>query len=349
MMDRVINTAIVAFGMSGKYFHAPFIDTSDKFNLYAMLERKTAHAKEIYPDVKIVKDLSQILTDKNIELVIISSPNDTHYEYAKTCLLADKHVIIEKPFAITSEEAEELFKIANDQNRIAAAFHNRRWDGDYITAKKIIESGKLGELREYESHFDRFRNYIVPNKWKEEDRPGTGLLHDLGPHLIDQAISLFGRPKSVSADLRKQRKNTIVTDYFDLILDYGELKVQLKSGYLIKEKAVRFLIRGTEGSFVKYGLDPQEDDLKAGMKPGDPNWGKDSEENWGTLYYDLDGLSHSAKVETARGNYQSYFENIYEAITNQSGLIIRPEDVLLTMRCIEAALESSKSKSAVTV
>jgi len=341
---HIIKTAIVGFGMSGEYFHAPFINADPKFELVKVLERHTERSKRFYPYVNVVKNIEDILNDNEIELVIITTPNSTHYELGKKALMAGKNVIIEKPFTCTSKETEELITIAKKSNLVLSPFQNRRWDGDFLTVKKIVEEKRLGYLVEYRSHFDRFRNFIKPNTWKEEEEFGTGVLYDIGPHLIDQALVLFGLPKTIFADLRTQREGGKIIDNFELILNYGKLKVVLNSGFLYKQSYIRFGLFGTEGSFIKNGLDPQEDTLKlSGYSPG-LNWGKENEELWGVLDTNSDGSNFKGKIETQAGCYQDYFENIYDAIINKKELAVKPEDALAYMRIIELAIESNDKK-----
>ncbi len=346
-MNKKINTALVGFGMSGEYFHAPFLDANPNFNLKKIIERHSSRSKQLYPYVEVVKNFDKILNDEEIALVIINTPNHLHYQMAKEAMLAGKHVIIEKPFTVTSDEAKELIEIAKGKDKVLTAYQNRRWDGDYLTVQKIIKDKLLGELAEYESHFDRFRNFIKPNTWKEETLPGTGLLYDIGSHLIDQAVCLFGKPDSIFADLRTQRPNGKIIDNFELILDYGKLKVTLKSNFLSKIPLPRFTLHGTEGSFVKYGLDPQEDILKKSGYKHSPDWGKEPKEFWGTIDTNVNGASMNIKIKTIPGSYASFFENIYEAITEGKELIVKPEEALTTIRIIELAMESCNKKCSI--
>lgn len=333
--------------MSGEYFHAPFIDADPKFKLVKIMERHSEKSGEKYPYVKVVKKFEDILEDDEIELVIITTPNSTHYEYGKMALSAGKHVIIEKPFTCTSAEAKDLTAIAKKSSLVLSPYHNRRWDGDFLTVKKIIREKLLGTLVEYHSHFDRFRNFIKPNSWKEIDDYGSGLLFDIGPHLIDQACVLFGQPETIFAGLRIQRDNGKIIDNFELILGYGKLKVVLNSGYLYKQSLARFAIFGSEGSFIKNGLDPQEETLKAsGYTPG-VQWGKEEKKYWGYLDTNVKGSEYNGKIETLAGCYQNYFEDIYEAIINRKEPTVRPEDALIAMRIIELAIESNDKKRVV--
>ncbi len=343
-MHKKINTALVGFGMSGEYFHAPFLNANPNFNLRKIVERHSERSKQLYPQVEIVRDFSEILNDEEIDLVIINTPNYLHFKMAKDAILAGKHVIVEKPFTVTSSEAKELIEIADENKLMLTVFQNRRWDGDYLTVKKIIEENLLGVLVEFESHFDRFRNFIKPNSWKEEKLPGTGLLYDIGPHLIDQVICLFGKPETIFADLRIQRPNGKIIDSFEIILSYGKLKVTLKSNFLSKIPLPRFTLHGTEGSFIKYGLDPQEDTLKKTGYLNSKDWGKEPEENWGIIDTNVNGKNINEKIETIPGAYQKFFNNIYDVISEGKELAVKPNEALTTIRIIELAIESNYKK-----
>ncbi len=341
-MINKINVGIVGFGLSGKAFHAPFIVEHPGFNLLKVVERHFEESKKIYTNVQVVRDISYLLEDPKIELIVITTPNRFHFQMAKDALTADKNVIVEKPFVINSREAEELIKIAKGKNKLLAVYQNRRWDGDFLTIKEILNQKLLGKLVSYESHFDRFRNYIKPNSWREkEDEAGSGILYDLGSHLIDQAISLFGKPNSVFADLKIQREGGSVIDYFDINLKYENLNCILKAGMLVKEPQLKFLLNGTKGSYIKYGLDPQEDELRKGNKPGTENWGKEDEENWGSLSLLLGNLNFKGKIETLPGNYMNFYQNIYDAIRQGRQPEVKLEESFLTIKIIEAAIESN--------
>ncbi len=339
----MINVGLVGFGLSGQVFHAPFIYANPNFKLSKIVERNSDNSKKLYPDIEIVRDYQDLLNDVSIKLIVITTPNYFHFEMAKEALLAEKHVIIEKPFTTNSEQADELINLSKEKSKILSVFHNRRFDGDFQTVKKVVENKLLGRLVEYEAHFDRFRNVLKYNAWREKILAGSGILFDLGSHLIDQALVLFGLPNFVTADIRIQRESE-VDDYFELILDYGRLKVTLKAGMLVREPGPRFILHGTEGSFIKYGIDPQEDLLRQGVLPGGADWGKENEKNWGTLNTDIKGLHFSGKLETIQGSYAAFYENIYDAIVLHRNLVVKPEEARNTIRVIELAFESNSKK-----
>lgn len=343
-MDKKVKVGLVGYGMAGEVFHAPVISVIPNFELTSIVERNGESSRKRYPHVNIVRSIDELLQDKEIELIVVATPNITHFTIAKQSLLAGKHVVVDKPFTVTSSEAQELIDLASKQKKIVSVFQNRRWDGDFLTVKKIIREKKLGRLVEYESHFDRYVNFIRDNPWKESGDKGNGLLYDLGTHLIDQALDLFGLPNSIYADMDIRRKTGKIIDNFEIILYYEALKVILRSGLLVREAGARFTLHGTEGSFVKYGVDPQEEALKQGMIPEGNEWGKDPEQWWGVLNTQINGKHWVGKIETELGNYRLYYENIYNAIRGKEELIVKPIDGLSTIRLIEGSIQSSAEK-----
>ncbi|RZK46436.1 MAG: oxidoreductase, partial [Pedobacter sp.] len=244
-----IRTGIVGFGISAKVFHAPFISTIPDFELVSILERSKSESKELYPDVKIVRTIEEMVSDPIIELVVITTPNDTHFPYTKLALEAGKHVVLEKPFANSTEEAKELVELAARSGKMLSVYQNRRYVSDFRTIKQVLDQKLLGDVHTYEAHYHRYRAEERPQAWREKPEPGSGILFDLGAHLIDQALYLFGWPQSVTADVRLQRPHAQTDDYFDLRLDYGFLRVRLTSGMLVREPGPRYMIHGTKGSF----------------------------------------------------------------------------------------------------
>ncbi|MBC8110813.1 MAG: Gfo/Idh/MocA family oxidoreductase [Verrucomicrobia bacterium] len=338
--SKSINTALSAFGMSGEVFHAPLLAADPKFKFTDIFSRKEAYIKAKYPAVKVWNNFEAMIQDPDIELVIINTPTHTHFDMAKSALLANKHVVVEKPFTVHAWQAQELINLAKTQNKILTVFHNRRWDGGAKTVKQIVDKQLLGKLVEFESHFDRFRNFIKPDSWKEETQAGSGVLYDLGVHLIDEALQLFGFPEKVTADIKIQRDGSPVIDSFLLLLDYGNhLRVTLKVCYLVREPLPKFILHGTNGSYIKYGNDPQEDDLKAGKPLQDTNWGLEKEENWGTVNTEINGLHFRGKIETLAGSYQDFYTNLYEVIRNKAELYVKPEEAKQAIEIIEMALQ----------
>jgi predicted dehydrogenase len=343
MADQ-ISVGLIGYGMAGRTFHAPVIQSIPHLRLKKVVERHTEEARKRYPWVEVVPDALALLQDEEIELVVIATPNISHFDLARRSLQANKHVVVEKPFTNTSGQARELIDLARRQNRVISVNHNRRWDGDFQTVKKLLEARLLGRLVEYESHFNRFRNYPRPNAWREEAGAGSGILFDLGSHLIDQAQVLFGVPQMITADIRTQRDFAKTNDNFELILHYDDLKVTLKAGMLVREQSPRFILHGTEGSFVKHGLDPQEEALKRGLTPLDPNWGNEPAERWGKLITQVGGLEIEGQVKTIAGSYQSFYQNIVDVIGGRAELAVKPEEAMSTIRIIELAIESDEQK-----
>lgn len=343
-MQRDLNVGLLGYGMAGQAFHSPVISAIPGLTLKTIFERKGEKSKERYPWVKVVHDAGQILEDETIDVVVVATPNPTHFDYARQALLAGKHVVVEKPFTVFSQEADQLIQLANEQKRIITAFQNRRWDGDFLTVKNVIENHLLGQLTEYEAHYDRFINYLRPNTWKEQNLQGSGIVYDLGSHLLDQAQALFGLPQSITAQIGTQREDSMIDDNFAIVLEYrNSLKVSLKASMLVREAGPHFTLHGTHGSFVKYGLDPQEAALKRGIRPqDDPFWGNEVEDLWGKLNTTLNGLHYLGKIETIPGDYRAYYQNIFDAITGQADLIVKPEQVRNTIRMIELAYKSNE-------
>jgi scyllo-inositol 2-dehydrogenase (NADP+) len=346
-MTDEIGVGLIGYGMAGRIFHAPVLVPLPQLKLRKVVERHKEDSRQRYPWVEVVRDAASLLTDEKIELIVVATPNASHFDFARDSLLAGKHVVVEKPFTPTSAQAQQLIELAARQNRLISVFQNRRWDGDFQTVKKLLDARLLGRLVEYESRFDRFRNRLKEDAWREAAGPGSGILFDLGSHLIDQALVLFGLPRMITADIRIQRDGGKTDDNFELILHYQELKVTLKSGMLVREQSPRFILHGTSGAFIKYGLDPQEEALKKGGTPSDANWGEEPREHWGTLITELDGLQLEARVETIAGSYQSYYRNIADAIGSRAPLAVKPEEARNTIRIIELALQSNEEKRTV--
>jgi predicted dehydrogenase len=278
-------------------------------------------------------------------LVAIGTPNTSHLELTKQALLAGKHVIVEKPFTITSTDADELIALAKEKKLVLTVNHTRRFDSGHNTIKKVLKSGMLGRLVEYEVHYDRFRPQLREGAWREKDLPGSGILYDLGAHLIDGSLDLFGEPQEVTAMIITQRPGLKVDDNFELILTYPGLKVTLKAGMLVKELGPTYQLFGDKGTFIKYGTDVQEAALLKGLRPENtPNWGEEPPEIWGKLYTDYEGLSLNCQVKSEKGRYQDIIDNIYKAINGEAEVAITPEQARTVIRIIELAFESNRQK-----
>jgi scyllo-inositol 2-dehydrogenase (NADP+) len=339
-MDTIIRVGLASYGMSGQVFHAPLLHVHKGFQLRSILERSSNKSKNRYPDVEIIKDYHKLIHDPEIDLIVVNTPDHLHYPMAMEALQAHKHVVIEKPFALHSDDGKKLQKMANENGLMISVYHNRRWDGGFLTLQHILKQGILGRIVEYEAHFDRYRNYIVDN-WKENPDIGTENIFNLGSHLIDQALVLFGKPNSIFADIRAQRENAKVNDAFDLRLYYKDMRVLLKSTYLAKEAGPAYCVHGTEGSYIKYSADPQEEMLKAGRYPDEPGWGKEESTAWGIINYQQAGNSIREKIETIPGNYLSYYNSIYEHLVHNVPLAVSSNQANDVIRIIELALQSS--------
>ena len=346
---KLVNTALCSFGMSGLVFHAPFIDVHPGYNLYAVWERSKKSAHEIYAGIKSFDTLDAMLADEAIDLVIVNTPNYTHFEFAKKALLAGKHVLVEKAFTVTVIEAEELMALSKKMNKVLCVYQNRRYDSDFKTVKKIKDSAVLGDIVEVEFHFDRYRPELSTKLHKETPLPGSGLLHDLGPHLIDQAIFLFGMPTSIFAVLKITRQSSQVNDYFDLLLFYPSFAARLKSSVFVKEPLPSYIIHGKLGSFLKPRTDIQEDSLKAGMKPGAANWGIEPLEEEGLLNILSGDEAIRHKIRSEQGDYMEFYDGLLHSIINNTPPPVTAIDGINVMKIIEAALESSKNNRVVFI
>ena len=346
-MNTSVKTALASFGMSGMVFHGPLLKVNDGFEVVSVLERSKQLSKNLFPEAKIVRSYDEILEDPEIELVVVNTPDKFHFDMAKAAIKAGKHVLVEKPVTLLSEQAEELIELAQKKNVVLTVFQNRRWDADFRTIQAVIEEAKFGRLIEFESHFDRYRTYIAPNTWKEEGDEYSGVLYNLGSHMVDQVFVLFGKPKAVTAHLKIVRKNGVVTDYYDIRLEYDGFAALLKCSYLVKDPGPRYTIHGEFGTFYKYGLDAQEELMKAGNLPEGEHWGAEAQEDWGTLVYEENGEDVEELIETIPGNYNIFYNNVYEAIRNGAELFVKPEEACEVLKLLEACLLSNKEKRTV--
>ena len=347
---EVINAAVIGYGLAGSAFHAPIISCLEEFNLKTIYTTNKESEKLIrarYPKTAVTADVKDIFKDERLGLIVVAAPNEFHYPLAAEAIAANKNVVVDKPFTITSQDADRLIDLAQQKNVLLTVYQNRRWDSDFKTVKKVMESGMLGNLVEFESHMDRFCS-PPKNNWREEDAPGGGMLYDLGPHLIDQAVTLFGLPEAVTADLRNQRDGSKIIDNFELILHYPRLKVTLKSGMLVKIPSPRFILLGDRGSFVKYGIDVQEEDLVNGFTPlNKADWGREPESQSGRISAEAGGLNIDGIVESEKGDYRDYYRNVYQALTGTAKPAVTPQQARNTIRIIELAVKSSGTKCTV--
>lgn len=340
-MSEPIRIGVIGFGMAGRIFHAPVIAATPGLELACIVQRSGSEAAESYPGVRIARSIDELLSDSAIQLIVVGTPSAGHYEHARTCLSANRHVVIDKPFTLTSAEARGLIELSQKQARLLTAYQNRRWEGDFVTLKEVLHSGALGRIVTFETHIDRYREAPRLQAWRENGGPGGGLLFDLGPHLIDQATTLFGDPAHVWADVRIDRDGAQADDAFDIQLKFASgVTALLRSSLTAFSSSARFLVHGTKGSYVKWGMDPQENALKAGARFGDPGFGEDPEHLWGELYIAGDPVK---RVKTATGDYRGLYANVRDAILGIGKLEVTPEQAWRTTRIIELCRESSDS------
>jgi predicted dehydrogenase len=371
MAEREIGVGVIGFGLGGRVFHAPFVNAVSGLRLAAIMQRTGDEAAKAYPATKIARSVEDLLADKSIELVVVSTPNQTHFALAKQALEAGKHVVIDKPFASTSEEAKQLGELAKSKSLLVIPFHNRRWDGDFLTVKKLLAEQAVGRLVTFESHFDRFRPVPRENTWKEAENPANGMLFDLGPHLVDQVLALFGAPSAITASVRADRDQTAIEDAFDITLHYPAghdssgnagsptsglgslgpkgLLAHCRTSYLACDNAPRFLLHGTRGSFRKHGLDPQEPALVGGARVPTQGsqevWLQEDQSAWGTLTVAPNPADPATlvtrQVKTERCDYRGFYANVRDAILGADPLAVTPEDGFRVIRLLELARESS--------
>jgi scyllo-inositol 2-dehydrogenase (NADP+) len=346
---KQISTAVLSYGMSGRVFHCPLLEAHAGFSLDGIVIRKPGQVVERHPKANIYQSIQEVLQTPSIELVIVNLPNAFHYSVASAVLKAGKHVVLEKPFTITEAEGERLIHEAESADRMLTVFQNRRWDGDFLTVKKVIDENRLGRVVEFEAHYDRFRNYVQENTWKEEQGPGSGILYNLGSHMIDQALSLFGKPKFVDARVGIQRTGGKVDDFYDIRMEYADKLVILKSSYLVREPGPRYVVHGEQGSFVKYGLDPQEQALNEGKIPGSENWGREQQEFWGKLNTEFNGGHYNGPLETSSGNYLAFYDGVYKSIREGVKPDVTPQQARQCIQIIEACIASNRTKRAMEI
>ncbi|HKN23044.1 MAG TPA: Gfo/Idh/MocA family oxidoreductase [Terracidiphilus sp.] len=345
----MIRAGLVGFGMAGRVFHGPLLSSVEGLELAAVMERSTNKAAERYPGITVYRSLEAMLADKSLGLFVVATPNETHYALAKEILSAGKNVVVDKPMTLTSAEAAELIGLAKKHNVLLAPFHNRRWDSDFLTVQKLLHEGALGRLVALESRFDRWRPARLTERlWKEGVDSG-GMLQDLGPHLVDQAVVLFGKPEAVSAEVLRERDGAGPNDSFTIRLRYPGLIVTVASNLLSLKAAPRYRLRGTRGGYVKKGVDPQEAALSkitrieeaAGR---DAAWGQEPSSAWGLLYVDIDGGSVSRPVPAVTGDYRLYYAGIRDALLGKAPAPVTGVDGWRVARLLEWAVESSEKR-----
>ena len=340
----MIAVGLIGFGLAGRAFHAPVIRAVPGLRLAAILQRSGGEAGKLYPDVRIVRSVEEMLAMSDIRLIVVATPNDTHHPITKQCLAADRDVVVDKPLAATLEEALDLVKFAQERGRLLTVYQNRRYDGDFQAVQQLVASGCLGRIVRFESNYDRFRPQLKANAWRERSGPGTGILFDLAPHLIDHALLLFGLPEAIAADIRAERDNAIADDSFDLTLHYhGSLRALLRATMLAAVTRPRFILHGTSGAYVKHAFDVQEPKLRAGRIPWNEGPSEEEqEENSGVLtLVNADGATTKHLVPPAPSDYRSYYANVRDVLLGTGVPAVTPQHALNVMRVLELARESS--------
>jgi predicted dehydrogenase len=341
----MIRVGLIGFGFGGRVFHAPLISSVDGLELAAVFERASSKAAERYPNIITYRTLEEMLADSSLDLIVITTPNGTHYDLARRTLRAGKSVIVDKPMAVRPSEIAELIDLAARRNLLLAPFHNRRWDSDFQAIQKLLHEGTLGRIVSFESRMDRWRP-VLPNDrvWKNNPAVGGGLLLDLGTHLADQALVLFGKPESVSADVRRERDGADANDSFTVRLRYPGLLVTLAANSLSMPAGPRFHVRGTHGNYWKQGVDPQEAALSKVTRIDDAAWGRESPASWGVLHVAIEGGEVTQPVEPIHGDYRLYYAGVRDALLGKAQALVAAVDAWRVARLLERAAESSEQR-----
>ncbi|HKV25392.1 MAG TPA: Gfo/Idh/MocA family oxidoreductase [Candidatus Acidoferrum sp.] len=337
-----IEVGLIGFGLAGRAFHAPVISRVPGLRLAAILQRTGNEAAAAYPDARIVRTLDELLSIPRIRLIVVATPNSSHFSIAQQCLAAGRDVLVDKPFTTTLEEAQEMVAFAKKQRRILTVYQNRRYDGDFQALLQIASSGALGRLVRFESNYDRFRPNLKRGAWREQPGPGNGIFFDLAPHLIDYALTLFGMPEAVTAEIRIEREGAVVDDAFDLAFHFRSgVRADLRSSILAAAPRPRFLLFGTRGSFFKQSVDPQENNLRFGKIPAEGSWGAEPEERWGVLSLFENDEIVQKRVPSAGSDFRDFYGNLRDALLGKAEVTVTPEYALDVMRLLELARRSS--------
>jgi len=340
-----IEVGLVGYGLAGRAFHAPVIRAVPGLRLIAILQRTGNEAAEKYPDVRTVRSIEELLAIREIRVVVIATPNDTHCSLAEQCLAAGRDVVVDKPFTTTLEEARALVRFAKAEGRLITVYQNRRYDGDFQAIRKLVAEGTLGRIVRFETNYDRYRPQLKPGAWRETTRPGSGILFDIAPHLIDHALVLFGLPEAVTADVRIERENALADDAFDIVLHYPRgMRAVLRSSILAVAQRPRFVLHGTQGSFVKQTVDPQENNLRHGNIPASGPWGAEPEENWGVLTVPDGDKVAQRRIPSANCDFRDYYANVRDTLLGKAEAAVSPEWALNVMRMLEMARKSSEKR-----
>ena len=340
MTDGPVGVGLVGYGMSGSSLHGPLITAEPRLALRGVATLEPDQVRDL-PGVPVLPTVAALLDDPAVELVVVAVQNAAHHDVARTALEAGRHVVVDKPFTLTSEQADDLIRFAKDRDLRLSVFHQRRWDADHLTIRRCIDEGLLGRVTTYLGRYDRFR-LGAPARWTDEDQPGTGVLYDLGAHLIDQALCLFGAPHTVWADLLTQRPGGGAVDYAHVVLGYDTLRVVLHVSSMARAPGPRFEVHGDRGSFVKDGMDTQIAAMLAGGRPGDPGWGTEPPDRHGTLTTELGGLVSTGRLASVPGSYEVFYRAMAAAVRGDGPVPVPPEQARDVIAVIECAMASSK-------
>ncbi|NHZ88049.1 oxidoreductase [Massilia sp. CCM 8733] len=347
---REVRVGLIGYGFSGATFQAPLIASTPGMRITRVCSSQGERVLRDFPGAVVVPDPAGLIDSSEVDLVVVATANASHAPLAKQALLAGKHVVVEKPFTITLDDGAELIALADERQLVLSVFHNRRWDSDFLTLRQTIEAGLLGPINTYEAHFDRYRPH-VRGRWREQDLPGSGLLYDLGAHLIDQALVLFGNPDCVNCDMGVQRggaPSTASDDYFHLTMRYGARRVILHAASLVLQAGPRFIVHGESGSFIKHGMDPQEAALIRGERPGAPEWGVEAEAQHAQISFVKGGLTVTGKAASLPGSYQEYYQRVFDAIVNGKSAPVTAREGLAVIKIIRLAMQSHAQQRSVT-
>jgi len=340
-MTATIQVGLIGYGLAGSVFHAPLIQHTPGLALHSIVSSQRDRLLRSFTDVHVHAEVAPLLDDPAVDAVVIATPNAQHAPLARAALRAGKHVLVDKPFALSTDEAAAVVDAAREAGRVVCVFQNRRYDADFLSLRTVLESGTLGQIAECHSHFDRFRPQ-VRDRWRESDAPGSGLWMDLGPHLLDQMLQLFGWPEAITADIAAQRDGARSDDYFHAVLHYPRMRAIVHAGSLVAAPTPRFAVHGSQGSYLKEGRDVQEDQLRDGIAPGAPGWGLDPQHGQ-LLQADPDGRVHRRSVDNALGDYRMFYAAFRDAVLGGAAPPVSTEQALQLMRLLEAGRESAGS------
>jgi scyllo-inositol 2-dehydrogenase (NADP+) len=338
----MINVGLVGFGLAGRAFHSQVISRVPGMRLAAILQRTGDEAAKAYPDAKIVRSLDELLVLPDVRLIVIASPNDTHAPFARAAIASGHDVVVDKPFTTSYAEAVDLVDFAEKSGRFLTVYQNRRYDGDFQAIHELVAAGRLGRIVRFQTNYDRFRPYFKPNAWREKPVLGAGILFDIGPHLIDHAMVLFGKPEAVTADVRIERHGGLADDAFDIMFHYPDnLRAILSSSILAAAQRPRFVLFGTKGAFVKQTFDPQENNLRFGNVPENGSWGAEPEENWGVLTFSDGTNTKQRRIPPGTGDYRDFYANVRDVLEGQAQPFVSLPYALEVMRALEVCRASN--------